>query len=437
MGTKGREFMSNTQINYALLTAAVEQIPPDTLTPARLAALTRFAARGLPDVHHEDWKYTNLALVADLSNAWLASEANTHHIAAEPDTLETHLQEEVDAYWITLANGRIRPDQTLARLQTIGVEIALLTDGEDSNACNADDALSHLNLALLRDGLHITVTANNSLDKPLGLFFADAAAPGDVVQERVLIDIEDDASLQLLECHLSNSTDPGFTNTVLQLKLGKSSKVDHVRLQNTGQQHMLVSRTHATLAAKCDYSYASYDFGGRLIRSDFVADIVGDDANIDMHGLYLASDDQHVDNHTRVNHRVGPASSNEEYRGILSGNSRCVFNGKAVIYAGADGTDARQSNHNLLLSEKAEIDTKPELEIYADDVKCSHGATVGQLDEASLFYLQSRGIRKEDATQMLTRAFAAGIVDKAPVNACREFLAGMLDHKLKQMAINQ
>ena len=150
-------------------------------------------------------------------------------------------------------------------------------------------------------------------------------------------------------------------------------------------------------------------------------------------GLYLAGENQHIDNHTRVDHRVGPATSQQEYRGVLTANARCIWNGKAIVHDGADGTDAEQANHNLLLSDKAEIDAKPELEIYTDDVKCSHGTTVGQLDETALFYLRTRGIDKVGARKILTTAFAQTIVSKLPIESPRESLAELVSARLSRM----
>ena len=152
-----------------------------------------------------------------------------------------------------------------------------------------------------------------------------------------------------------------------------------------------------------------------------------------MTGAYLADGRQHIDNHLFADHVVGPAQSRQEYRGIAAGRSRCVFNGKAVVRPGAAGTDAVQSNHNLLLSDHAEIDTKPELEIYADDVKCSHGATVGQLDEKSVFYLRSRGLDRDDAIRLLTQAFAASILNELPVAATHGYVNGIIGRKLDGM----
>jgi Fe-S cluster assembly protein SufD len=184
------------------------------------------------------------------------------------------------------------------------------------------------------------------------------------------------------------------------------------------------------LAENATFNHCSFDFGGSLVRNEITARMHGRNTNVAMNGLYLAGDQQHIDNHTRVDHLVGPSNSDEEYRGILNGKSRCVFNGKAIVHRGADGTDANQANHNLLLSPDAEIDTKPELEIYADEVKCSHGATVGQLDETALFYLRSRGLDREEATRLITRAFASKVLSLLPVDAAHEYVVGAIDERL-------
>ena len=178
---------------------------------------------------------------------------------------------------------------------------------------------------------------------------------------------------------------------------------------------------------------ASYDLGGGLVRNDVDIDLGEPGADAVFNGLYLAGDGQHIDNHTRVDHRVGPATSSQEYRGILNGHCRCVWNGKAIVHKGADGTNANQANHNLLLSDKAEIDAKPELEIYADDVKCSHGTTVGQLDETALFYLRTRGLDERQARTVLTRAFAADLVGRAPIDAAKELIASMVEARLTNL----
>ena len=194
-----------------------------------------------------------------------------------------------------------------------------------------------------------------------------------------------------------------------------------------------MNRLQVHLGKDAGIHHNSFDFGGALSRNDVVTNIAGTGADVALNGLYLSSGEQHIDNHTCIIHGVGPSTSNEEYRGILSGRSQCVFNGKVIVAEGADGTDSSQSNHNLLLSDRAEIDTKPELEIYADDVKCAHGATVGQLDKASLFYLRSRGLDEDQARQILTRAFAAGTLSSLSIPACHDLVAENLDNTLASL----
>jgi Fe-S cluster assembly protein SufD len=169
------------------------------------------------------------------------------------------------------------------------------------------------------------------------------------------------------------------------------------------------------------------------VRSDVIANIVGARSRAEISGVYLADGKQHIDNHILTDHTVGPAVSIQNYRGIIGGRARCVFNGKAIVREGADGSDAEQSNHNLLISDTAEIDTKPELEIFADDVKCSHGATVGQLDKSALFYLRSRGLSLDQATVLLTRAFTGHILATLPIEAVRNHVDQMVERKLDAM----
>jgi Fe-S cluster assembly protein SufD len=213
-----------------------------------------------------------------------------------------------------------------------------------------------------------------------------------------------------------------FSNTVSQFNLQAGSQVAMTRVQDRQPTHLHTGRVAARVGADASFKITSIDIGGALIRNDIAIDLAEAGAHVTMNGLYLASDNQHIDNHTRVDHRVGPSTSIEEYRGLLNGKARCIFNGKAIVHPGADGSDAQQSNHNLLMSDQAEIDTKPELEIYADEVKCSHGATVGQLDPVSLFYLRSRGLDKDEATRVLISAFATKIIEDSPLPEAHDYL---------------
>jgi Fe-S cluster assembly protein SufD len=421
--------MSVTALQQDLLEAAVTALPPDELSAVRSAALASFATNGFPTTWHEDWKYTNLSVAAALSNTWLQDKKAVSKAASV--AIDTEILGLIDAHWITIENGIIDPASLLKldSLNKYGITISRLADGVDDGLITFDDPMSAFNAALLQDGLHIKAAKGATLDKPLGLLLIDDGSVA-VTQVRIMIEVGTHAKLRIVECSLSAGSDKQFSNTVTQVELSDHAELDFVRLQQRDRKDLSVNRFETRLQRDSVLHYNNFDFGGELARNDIVADIVGSGASVTLRGLYLATGTQHIDNHTRVDHRVGPATSTEEYRGILNGRARCVFNGKAIVHAGADGTDANQLNHNLLLSDKAEIDTKPELEIYADDVKCSHGATVGQLDKSALFYLRTRGLDEDEATQALTRAFASAILGKLAIAECQEYLASAMNKQI-------
>jgi len=371
----------------------------------------------LPTTRDEDWRYTDLGTVREISSRWLA---------AGRDSLALELQAEIeaitggiDADWIVLANGELQGP--------VNVDCAARLD----EAPSSGTALAELNAALLKDGLRIHVAGVH--DKPIGVLMIDGTEDASVSQAYVEIEFAPGASGDIIEYHASEGDADQYANTVVALTIGDAASARHLRIQNRASNHVQTGRTSVSVGRDAKYTMAGFDLGGGLIRNDIEIDIAAAGAEVSFDGLYLAGDGQHIDNHTRVDHRVGPATSRQEYRGILNGKCRCVWNGKAIVHEGADGTDADQADHNLLLSDKAEIDAKPELEIYADDVKCSHGTTVGQLDETSLFYLRTRGLDERHATQVLTHAFAADLVARMPVAAAREALASIVESRLADL----
>ncbi len=424
-----------TAIVHELVEAAVDRLPVDALTPARKAALAQFVTSGFPSIKDEDWKYTNLAAAVEVSNAFLSDDSESESKAGwttEAKQAIDDVVEGIDANWIIIANGvtALETIANAAALEPQGIYIAKLSSGRAGSAIISNDPMTSFNTALLQDGLQVRIRASAYESKPLGFLFFDNVANGGLSQARIIVDVEPEANIEIVEAHVSIGNDSQFANTVVQLNIEERARVDYVRIQDRAIEHMQVGKLIVELHKDAVFDYASFDFGGALVRNDIAIDIVEAGATASLHGLYLAGAKQHIDNHTRVDHRVGPAVSREEYRGILSGRARCVFNGKAIVHDGADGTDAEQSNHNLLLSETAEIDTKPELEIYADDVKCAHGATVGQLDKSALFYLRTRGLDEDEAAQLLTRAFAARILTASPVESTHAYIATKTDQRL-------
>ena len=411
------------------LASAVRDLPDNALASNREAALARFLERGFPTTRLEDWKYTDLSAVADISQRWLENGAPAPSAAAIDERI-AEIRSAIDIEWIVVRNGTIAGAHDAAA----GEGLSISTLSEVAHAPGFDHPLADLNAALLSDGLHIRVAANTTHERPLGLLVVDGAdsQPG-VAQARIKIELEEGAQAQFVEYHTSIGDSDHYANSVVELSLGAGATANYVRIQGRDRNHTQTHRTAIRLDASSTVRYSGFDLGGRLVRNDLDIDIAGKEATALVGGLYIADDGQHIDNHIRIDHRVGPARSVQEYRGILAGRCRCVWNGKALVQAGADGTDAEQSNHNLLLSDRAEIDAKPELEIYADEVKCSHGTTVGQLDEAALFYLRSRGLDRQEATRALTRAFGASIVSHSPIAVAAEHLSEVVERRLSRL----
>ena len=420
--------MKQASLSIDTLREVVKSLPNNGLTPSREAAVAHLNEHGLPTLRDEDWKYTDLSPVVDISNRWLTAGGRQQPPQRPSEIIQT-ITNSIDAVWLVIANGTIDP-HFIEAIKDKGVEVARFSDAPVPFVMSRP--LADLNAALLQDGLRVRIT--ESIEKPIGILIVDRAGESAAVaQSCVEIDVASGVSAEFIEYHASEGEADHYANTILSIAVGASADVKHVRIQNRSIRHVQTGRTSIALGRDSRLRVASYDLGGSLIRNDIDIDLNEPGADVAFDGLYLAGDDQHIDNHTRVDHRVGPATSSQEYRGILNGNCRCVWNGKAIVHKGADGTDASQANHNLLLSDKAEIDTKPELEIYADEVKCSHGTTVGQLDETALFYLRARGLDKRHATQVLTHAFAADIVHRAPVDRVKDAITAIVEARLAEL----
>lgn len=418
-------------LDHDRLRTAVSNIPRDTLSELRGQAFESFARQGFPSTREEDWRYTDLAAAVDISNHWLVrgSGDDANSPVDIPDT-------GIDAHWIVIANGM--PDRaiprSLASLRAHGITVEILSSMNDGPDLTIDDPIASFNAALLKDGIHVQVADGVTVEKPIGFLVLDRAdSASGLSQLRLVIDVGRAARASFVQIDHSSGEHEHFATSVVELRLAEDATADFLRLQERAAGHVQTGQLRADLAAGATLRHGAVDVGGRLVRNDLRIMLNGPAANACMTGTYLADGRQHVDNHLFADHVVGPAQSRQEYRGIAAGRSRCVFNGKAIVRPGAAGTDAVQSNHNLLLSDHAEVDTKPELEIYADDVKCSHGATVGQLDEKSVFYLRSRGLDRDDAIRLLTQAFAASILNELPVVAAHEYVHRIIGRKLDSM----
>ncbi len=383
-------------------------------------------AASFPTLKDEDWKYTDLSRPIAIGQRWLDAGA----LEQTPDReLIDAIKSGTDAAWIVITNGRLLEDASTGLAES-GVAVSALASDEP----DIDVPLASLNAQLRTDGIRLRVSTDRLAERPIGLLVVDSAADAPVMsQVRIEIELDEDAAARFIEYHASSGADEHYSNSLIRLSLGDNAVAEYLRFQERALHHSQTARLNVRLGRASRFTHCGIDLGGRLARNDLRVEITAADADATFNGLYVAGPGQHVDNHTRVDHRVGPAVSNQEYRGILSGRCRAVWNGKAIVHKGADGTDAQQANHNLLLSEHGEIDAKPELEIYADEVKCAHGTTVGQLDERALFYLRSRGLDEARAKRVLTRAFAATVVERAPVAELHELIGDRVEQRLREL----
>jgi len=406
------------------LSPALPQCSDTAIMSGRQLAASVFAETGLPGKRNEDWKYTSLsAMKRSMGEEWWIPAAST---PVDRAAVEAAMISGLDADRLVFIDGHFHTDLSALPngVQIVSLAALIESDPELAGKILALDeqaplfsGLVAVNAALAGDGICICVPDGLCLDRPL--YVVQLSSRPGAVHLRHAISIGHNAEAVVVEHFSGSSGKPGLTNAVTSVRLDEGARLTHYLLQMEGAGRFHIGRIEVKQAHNSSYESHAVAMGAALSRTDIHVDLREEGAECALYGLYRTSGNQHTDFHTRVDHRRPDCSSREFYRGILDGNSRAVFNGKVVVHDGADGTDARQANHNLLLSGTAEIDTKPELEIYADDVKCSHGATVGQLDEDAMFYLQSRGIGAAIARSMLTFAFANDVIRKMGLQAVR------------------
>jgi Fe-S cluster assembly protein SufD len=292
-------------------------------------------------------------------------------------------------------------------------------------------AFTALNTAFLRDGAVVEVPSGVVVDTPIHLLFVTKSSAEPVLsQPRVLVVAGANSQVRVVESHAGDGETPYLNNTVTEISVDDHAVVDHYTLVREAETAFRVGSLHATLGRASNFSSHTVTLGGAIVRNEASVVLAGEGGECTLNGLYLANGRQLVDNQTTIDHAQPHCDSHELYKGILNGRSRAVFNGKIIVRLDAQKTDAKQSNKTLLLSEDAQITTKPQLQIFADDVKCTHGATVGQLDQDALFYLRSRGLSRDQARQLLTHAFAADLLGHIKVEAIRSQLDALLLERL-------
>ncbi len=405
------------------------------LRRTRRQAFERFRESGFPSIKSEDWKYTNI-------NRFLKEEYALDGPAggvAATALVENAVIPDLDCYTIVLVNGvwqKGSGDALPAGLDVLSVaearQDANLSGWFERGDSVKDRYFAALNTALFSDGLFIRVKAGALIEKPLHIIHAFTAGHNLMVQPRHVWIVGERAEFNVLESVVSAAGDAHvWINSLTEINLHTEAKLNHTLIQTAARGTRIVN--HTTVRQKKQSLYNNYTFtlpGADLVRNDLQAKLEEDHTETHLYGLYLAAGQQLIDNHTLVDHQKPSCFSNEHYKGVLLEQSTGVFNGKVFVHQDAQKTNAFQQNNNLVIGKKATIDSKPELEIYADDVKCSHGTTVGQFSEEALFYLRARGIGEAAARALLINAFAFDVTEKIKWSAVETHINRLISHHI-------
>jgi len=405
--------------------SAAREGEPAWLARVREGALERFEELGFPTAGEEDWKYTNVAPVARAGFRPAAGSADS----IDREVVERFVYEEARRSRLVFVDGRLRPELSALEAVPPGVVAVGLAEalrGEHSEIIREKleagggraGSFESLNTAFTGDGAFLLVPRGVRVEAPVQLLFL--SAEGDAATfPRVLVVAEPEAGLDLIESYAAAGESSYLTDAVVEVFVGEGARVTHYKVQDESGAAFHVASTRADVGRAAAYDLTTVTLGARLSRHDIEVRLGHEGAECRVDGLYIVGTGQHADTHSLIDHLKPHGTSRQNYKGILDGKSRAVFNGRVFVHRDAQQTDAVQSNKNLLLSAEARVDTKPQLEIFADDVKCAHGATVGQLDEEELFYLLSRGLDPDLARNLLTYGFAEEIVGRIKFDSIR------------------
>jgi len=395
------------------------------LSAQRKAALMHFEQIGLPGVRDEDWRYTNLRTL----------KSQTYQLSAVSALTQTLAKSETPR--LVIVDGHLDKAASTG-LSTEGIVVASLKDvlnekiveqSFGATLAQNQHGFTALNTAYAQDGYVVYLPKGKVLDQVLEIVFVNQSTDT-VHHSRNLIIAEANTQCTIIERHSGSDNQVYLSNTITEIIAGENAHIDHYKIQQESAEAFHIGGVFINQNAGSQVKNHNIALSGLVTRNDTQTNLLGQGAHMEMNGLVLGQGRQHIDNHTEVNHAVPNCTSDEYYKTVLDDNSRSVFRGRIIVAQDAQLTNADQQNNNLLLSANAEADSKPQLEIYADDVKCSHGATVGQLDPKAMFYLKSRGINAEQAQALLTFAFVNEVVERMTVDTVRKELTNILAGEL-------
>jgi Fe-S cluster assembly protein SufD len=425
---------------YRLLAETREGRDPAWLENLREKAGEAFELLDFPATRDEEWKYTSVAPILKTPyRVMFGPDA----VALRSETIAPFTYAESRKSQLVFVNGVY--SQALSNLTAVpgGIAVCNLSDAPPghagvlrehlaAHANYCDETFTALNTAHINDGAFVFIPDRQVVENPIHLLFISTAPEPVASHPRALIVAGEGSVATIIESYVSPGEDVYFTNAVTEFVAGEGAVVTHYRLQEESERAFHIGTTQVYLERKSNYTSYAVSLGGEIARHNLNIALTDEGIETTADGLYVVTGSQHTDSHTVIDHRRPHSTSHQLYKGILDGRSRAVFNGKVFVREGSLLTDARQLNKNLLLSPNAHIDTKPQLEIFADDVKCSHGATVGQLEDEEVFYLSTRGIPPERARALLTFGFAEDVIRKIKLKSVREQLDRMVLDKLHQ-----
>ncbi|WP_456422530.1 Fe-S cluster assembly protein SufD [Lutibacter sp.] len=388
----------------------------------RQKAIHSFEAQGFPTKKDEEWKYTNLkSLLKNDFNLFPSTNKSV-----EFKDVETYLINEIESYKLIFIDGVFSSflsstthdewDICVLSSALTKPKYKMVVDNYFNTIAKNNNSLSELNTAFTKEGAFINIPKNTIVPKPIQIInFSTGSEKEVILQPRNLVVVGENSHVQIIERHQNLSKNTTLTNAVTEIFVHKRAIVDYYKIQNDTQNSSLIDSTFVSQKQQSVASVNTYSFGGKLIRNNLEFQHEGEYITSNLNGISILNNKQHVDNHTLVNHKYPNCESHELYKGIYADKSTGVFNGKVIVQQAAQKTNAFQQNNNILIDDGATINAKPQLEIFADDVKCSHGCTIGQLDENALFYMRSRGIPKKEATALLLFAFGNDVVEKIKI----------------------
>jgi len=402
----------------------------------RCEAIKNFETLGFPTKKQESWKYTSLNNLLKQDYSIFSKE----EAILEFKDVKHYFLQDIDTYKIIFVDGKY--SSNLSETTHDKIDVCLMSSALTHDKYKAvietyfnkianDDGLTSLNTAFSREGAFIHIPKHKLSDKPIEIIhFSTDNEPAIMLQPRNLIVVDENSHVQIIERHQSLASHPVFTNSVTEIFVDTRAYVDYYKIQNDNEQASLVDNTFISQQAKSYCAVHTFAFGGAIIRNNLNFFQKGEGIDSVLKGVTILEGKQHVDHNTQVNHMEPNCESHQDYKGIFDERATGVFNGKIVVNQKAQKTNAFQSNNNILLSDKATINAKPQLEIFADDVKCSHGCTIGQLDESALFYMRTRGIAEKEAKALLMYAFANTVLETVKIPQLKARINKLIAKKL-------